>query len=428
MAGALVCALVVAGQLFAAAAGAFAAANDGCTITGTSAADVLVGTSDDDVVCSFGGNDVLRGGDGDDLLKGGGGNDRLRGGAGTDTLRGGLGSDLLRGGGDNDRLRAGAGTDTLRGGTGSDLLRGYKGVDRLRGGAGDDRLYGGSGGDTLDGRDAASFVDRLFCGSGSDRVLADTGDQVAAGCENVAQNHAPTDLTLNDASVAENEPVFTTVGTLSATDPDAGDTHAYSLVGGAGDADNASFTVAGSALRTNAVFDYETKSSFSVRIRVTDNAGASYEEQFTISVTDVAENATPVAVDDTFSTDEDTQLDLPVSAPGSPAENDTDPDGDPLTVTAASNASGGSVSIGGGEIHFVPALNLCGTGAGGFDYTVSDGQGGTDTGHVTVDVTCVDDPPAAVGDSATVLEDAAATAVDVLANDPDPDGGAKAIA
>ena len=42
---------------------------------------------------------------------------------------------------------------------------------------------------------------------------------------------------------------------------------------------------------------------------------------------------------------------------------------------------------------------------------------------MTVTVTCVDDPPVAVDDSATVPEDAAATAILVLANDTDPDGG-----
>jgi hypothetical protein len=43
-------------------------------------------------------------------------------------------------------------------------------------------------------------------------------------------------------------------------------------------------------------------------------------------------------------------------------------------------------------------------------------------------VICVDDNPAAVNDAATVLEDAAATAINVLTNDTDPDGGPKLIA
>jgi hypothetical protein len=80
-----------------------------------------------------------------------------------------------------------------------------------------------------------------------------------------------------------------------------------------------------------------------------------------------------------------------------------------------------------GEITFTPTLNLCGVAAGGFAYVVSDGNGGSDSGQVTVDITCVDDPPVAVNDTATVLEDAAATPVDVLANDTDVDGGPKTI-
>ena len=46
---------------------------------------------------------------------------------------------------------------------------------------------------------------------------------------------------------------------------------------------------------------------------------------------------------------------------------------------------------------------------------------------ITVTVTGTDDPPTAVDDSATVTQDSGATAVDVLANDTDPDGGAKSI-
>jgi hypothetical protein len=481
LAAALLCALLFAGQPSARLDQGEAAPTDPCTVAGTPGDDVLTGTAGDDVICGRLGDDVLRGGDGKDRLLGGSGadelhgggdNDRLRGGAGddrlfgdegSDNLRGGLGADVLAGGpgrdlgdylahdeavslsagnaandggegegdeigSDVENLRGGSGGDSLQGDGGSNWLHGFHGDDQLRGGMGNDRVYGGMGADTLEGRDAASFFDVLFCGGGgSDGAMADTGDRVGADCENVDQNHAPRDLTLSRASVAENEPVATTVGTLTTTDPDAGDSHSYSLVAGAGSTDNGSFTLAGAALRTNAVFDFEAKSSYSVRIRVTDSTGAGYEEQFAISVTNAAENANPVAVDDTEGGTEDTQLDLPVSGAGSPAENDTDADSDPLTVTAVANATGGAVSISSGTIHFVPAANLCGAGAGGFDYTVSDGRGGTDAGHVTVDLTCVPDAPTAVDDSATLAEGDGATAIDVLANDTDPDGGPMAV-
>ena len=144
----------------------------------------------------------------------------------------------------------------------------------------------------------------------------------------------------------------------------------------------------------------------------------------------VVPNAAPVAVDDTYTTNEDTNLVLDAVAAGpnsSPVDNDTDADGNTLTVTAVSNPAGGTVNLASGTITFTPTANLCGDDAGGFDYTASDGNGGTDTGHVTVDITCVDDLPTAVGDQKTVAEDSGANALDVLANDTDPDGGTKSI-
>ena len=133
----------------------------------------------------------------------------------------------------------------------------------------------------------------------------------------------------------------------------------------------------------------------------------------------------PVAVDDTYTTDEDTSLVLDATVDGtndSPVDNDTDADGDPLTVTAVSNAAGGTVSLVAGTITFVPTANLCEPGAYGFDYTVSDGKL-TDTGHADVTITCVDDAPVAIDDTKSMLEDATATAIDVLANDTDVDDG-----
>ena len=145
---------------------------------------------------------------------------------------------------------------------------------------------------------------------------------------------------------------------------------------GTGGADNASFTIDGKNLRTAAPFDFETRPTLSIRVRATDSDGLTFEKALTVTVTNVSENP-PVAVDDSYTTAEDTTLDRPVSGAGSPAANDTDADGDPLTVTAVSGATGGTASISAGQVHFAPTANLCGAGAGGFDYTVSDGTGGT---------------------------------------------------
>ena len=79
------------------------------------------------------------------------------------------------------------------------------------------------------------------------------------------------------------------------------------------------------------------------------------------------------------------------------------------------------MSISAGQIHFVPTADLCGNNAATFSYTASDGQGGTDTGTVTVDISCVNDVANAVDDSRTVAEDSGGTAMTVLANDSDPE-------
>ena len=101
----------------------------------------------------------------------------------------------------------------------------------------------------------------------------------------------PTDLTLSPTSVAENEPNGTVVGTFSSVDPDAGDTFAYALVSGAGSADNAAFTIVGGQLQTAVPFDYEVKSSYSIRVRTMDQGGVFTEKAFAIGVTD--ENEAP---------------------------------------------------------------------------------------------------------------------------------------
>jgi len=102
-------------------------------------------------------------------------------------------------------------------------------------------------------------------------------------------NQSPTDIGLSDNSVAENQPAGTVVGTFSTTDPDAGDSHTYSFVAGTGDDDNTSFTIVGDQLKTADVFDYEAQNSYSIRVQTDDGNGGTYDEQFTISVADVAE-------------------------------------------------------------------------------------------------------------------------------------------
>jgi VCBS repeat-containing protein len=192
-------------------------------------------------------------------------------------------------------------------------------------------------------------------------------------------NDPPAGISLDNNMVAENQPPGTAVGSFSTTDPDTGDTFTYNLVSGEGDDDNALFTTAGNQLRTATSFDYETKNSYSIRVRTTDSGTLYYEEPFIITVTNV--NDPPVAVDDSATTPQDTPVTIDV------LNNDSDSDGDTLTVNSVTQGSHGSVTNNGSDVTYTPDPGFTGTDS--FTYTISDGNGGTDTATVTV---AVDNP------------------------------------
>ena len=116
-------------------------------------------------------------------------------------------------------------------------------------------------------------------------------DPVAAGALLVGAS-PPTQIILSSTSIAENQAAGAIVGLFSTTDPDVGDAFTYALVNGDGDGDNASFTIAGGTLKASENFDYETKTSYSIRVRSTDLGGFSVETVFVIKVINLGETAT----------------------------------------------------------------------------------------------------------------------------------------
>ena len=100
----------------------------------------------------------------------------------------------------------------------------------------------------------------------------------------------------------------------------------------------------------------------------------------------------------------------------------------PGAVAAFGRTEGPVVCRTAGHLTYEPDDNYCNNPPGGvfdtFTYTLNGGS----TATVSMTVNCVEDLPTAVADSATVAEDASATAIDVLLNDTDPDGGTKVIA
>ncbi len=125
-------------------------------------------------------------------------------------------------------------------------------------------------------------------------------------------------------------------------------------------------------------------------------------------------NNPPDAVDDTASTLQDTAVDINVLT------NDTDLDGDTLTVSAVTDGSNGTVVNNITDVTYTPDAGW--TGSDSFTYTVSDGNGGTDTAvvSVTVDAPVVNTAPTANAQSVSTDEDTS-LGITLTASDPESD-------
>jgi len=172
----------------------------------------------------------------------------------------------------------------------------------------------------------------------------------------IAQNTPPTDVTLSSNSIAENALPNASVGTLSTIDPDAGNTFTYALVTGTGDTDNGSFNIDGATLRASSSFDFEAKSSYSIRVRSTDQGGLFIEKVFTITVTDVNEAPIDITLS-TASISENAGADATVSTLST-----TDPDaGNTFTYTlvvGTGSTDNGSFNISGSSLRATDSFDF----------------------------------------------------------------------
>ncbi len=212
-------------------------------------------------------------------------------------------------------------------------------------------------------------------------------------------------VAVNDAlTIPEDLPVDINV-LANDTDVDGGQKYVDSFVNGS----HGLVSLNGDGtLRYDPIDNYVGEDSFTYTL----NGGSTA----TVTITITATNDAPVANDDTATTAEDTMVEINVLA------NDTDPDtGDGLTITTVSNTLNGTAVIVAGKVQFTPAANFVGT--AGFDYTITDDEL-TDTAHVTITVTAVNDAPVANDDTYSTNEDVTlnVAAPGVMANDTDIDG------
>ena len=384
------------------------------TATGTHAAEFIAGTAGDDTLSAGGRNDAVFGGAGDDTVSGGSGADIISGGTGDDHLDGGSSSDTYR-------YSLGDGADVIDDASGSDRLelafetaagvaassrdgddllvtftdggsvrfvKHYDGQafetiddgtgsyrvstrDDHRGGNGNDWIAGTTGDDVIDG---GRGDDALFGGDGDDRLIGGDGDNLAvggAGADSFAVTKLAGMTTIADFSTAE------------------------------GDEIDISSVVSGFDAQTN-VNDY-------VSVTAVDADGDGAVDDLRLSVTADGADATPVEVVQILDTDAGS-LDLAAAINGRGANtaptatddddivvqqdqaltfdtsvliaNDSDPESDPLTITAVAPGSHGTVSLDGGTITFTPEAGYHGPAS--FSYTLTDDRGLSDTASVEV--------------------------------------------
>ena len=140
-------------------------------------------------------------------------------------------------------------------------------------------LTGGQGYDELilpAGVDVHDFIDLGF-------------ESIKSGENVLLLNNAPQSIALSAIDFSENIAAGSVVATLNTLDPDSGDTFTYSFATGVGDADNNAFSIDGIELKIDDSPDFETKSSYSIRLQATDSGGLTVEQAFTLTVNDLAE-------------------------------------------------------------------------------------------------------------------------------------------
>ena len=162
-----------------------------------------------------------------------------------------------------------------------------------------------------------------------------------------APNPAPTDIGLSGTTIAETSANGAVVGSLSATDP--GDTATFTLLDSAGGL----FAISGNDIVVNGALDFETAISHSVTVRVTDSANNTYDETFTIDVTDVNEAPTAVAFANTL-TAVDEYVTVPVGGIKVADVVVTDDALGTETLTL-SGPDAGSFTISGGALYYTGA-------------------------------------------------------------------------
>lgn len=240
-----------------------------------------------------------------------------------ETLNGTATDDTIKGLGGRDFLNGLGGNDTIAGGDGNDVISGDEGDDYLTGDNGNDVVNGGIGADQVRGGEGN---DTLNGGAGDDKIIGGAGFDIGVWAGSIFEYA----ITMNAAGTG-------TVRDLVTTGLDEG-------------------------LDTTSQIESLQFADYTIFLDGRNNA--------------------VLARDDAGSATDSTPT---IFTAASLLANDYDYDVSTKTVTAVGSGVGGTVQLNGTDVVFTAAAGFSGNAT--FEYTVSDGQGSTDIGLVTVAVT-----------------------------------------
>ena len=217
------------------------------------------------------------------------------------------------------------------------------------------------------------------------------------------QSCTATDILLSNNQINENLPVGSAIGTFTTIDPDGSGGFNYALWDTATYPDNAYFTISGNELRTNAIFNYETDSSYSIRVRSSSDFDLPIYRTFIITITDA--NDPPVL--GAIGAQSVNEL-APLTFTAAATDADTLPAPDTLTFSLANGTAGlvpagASIGSSSGAFTWTPTEDQ-GPGAHTFDVCVSDGLA-SDCEPITVTVNEVNAAPDGADSTVSALED-----------------------
>ncbi len=247
----------------------------------------------------------------------------------------------------------------------------------------------------------------------------------------------PTGIALTNTTIYEKNAPGTTIGLLSATDPDSCDVFTYTLVNGAG-----TFSITGNTLSINNAANYANQSLYNIQVRATDFGGLWIEQPFTVNVLNV--NDAPSGSNGLVTTSEDTTYTFSAADFGFSDPLDT-PSNNLSEIIVITSPALGTLSLSGasvtqpvpvaslGNLTFLPAANANGTPYTSFTFQVVDDGGIANSGvntdptpkTLTINVAPVNDAPVAANDTlSNVAEDSGTRTIPFAAltgNDDDGD-------